>query len=486
VLVFVFCALMACRVMILSAAFPIFNNVDECLHYDYVWNCAAGKLPTPMQKISPEVSRLTLMYSWVAYYQNTEAQIKSNRMLPPVWTIPKPLQAPALTRAMTYYTSITNHETVQPPIYYILTGLWSRLGSSLELPEQLIPFWVRFLNVPLVALMVWVSYRIVRLLFPDNHFLRLGVPMMIAALPQDVFYSINNSAMAPVVYTIALYPLALIHTRQDSGYGLYAVAGLAVGATLLTSYTTVPILVLVAALAAAKLVNARKTGCVRSVAAGLAVLLLALAALPVAWAVRNHMLFGDWTALPAYLRHAGWKPLPFTRMCHHPIFTPRGAAHFWSELITTYFRGEFVWHAKRLTSPALDHFYAWSSLVCPLAALIAFLRKGAKSRAAGLASAGVFAASVAMMVFASIKYDFGNWFCPSRSDPYYSAGRLILGTIVPFAVLYLTGFELILRRLRLDRIKFVLLAVLCLLMVGTDVLLSLPAFGTDCNFFHLP
>ena len=485
VLVGVLCALAALRVLVLSAGFPLFNNVDEYHHFDYVWKCAHGELPGPMQKLSPRVATVIALYCWMPDYQSSKETIRFGQVLPPVWTLPKDVRDIAFPIWQARFASQKNHESVQPPVYYLAAGLWYRFGALLHIPDRLLPFWVRLLNVPMVAILVWVSYRLAKLLFPRNTFLRLGTPLMISVLPQDVFYSISNGTLGAVLFTVALYALALVYLNENGRYGLHAAAGLAVGATVTTMYTSSPILLVVGAVALACILRARKTGTLRAALRKLLVLCAAAALLPAIWCVRNYYVFGEVTAMPAFVRYANWKPLPFAEMWDHPVFTAEGALCFWSDTLASYFRGEFVWHGKQMAYPWLDAFYVWSSPVFLLIAFGSFLRRGKPARFAGLMSAALFATSVAMLIGASMRYDFGSWFWPSRDYPYYSAGRLILHTIVPFVFLYLTGLEVMLETTRLGWLKFPVLIAVCGLMLGSEIALSLPVFAAKCNFFHL-
>src|SRR5216117_1812241 len=52
-LVIGFCLLAALRVLVFSAAFPFFNNVDERRHFDLVMKYAYGHVPLGVELISP-------------------------------------------------------------------------------------------------------------------------------------------------------------------------------------------------------------------------------------------------------------------------------------------------------------------------------------------------------------------------------------------------------------------------------------------------
>jgi hypothetical protein len=255
--------------------------------------------------------------------------------------------------------------------------------------------------------------------------------------------------------------------------------------TLVTSYTTVSILLAPAALGVALLARAKKTGRPRATSGNLVVLGTAAASLPAIWAARNYWVMGALSAQESYLRFARWTPLPFDQMLEHPIFTLDGAIFYWQELMAHYYRGEFTWHGEPMAYPWLDGFMVWSSLLFVVVALAAFLRRGRPGRGAIVTCFVLFAASVATLIGASIRYDFGDWLCPSRTYPYFAAGRLIFGTVVPFAMLYVAGLDVLLSRLRLARFRWIALAGLCFVLFQTELVLMTPALAAKCNLLHL-
>ena len=87
----------------------------------------------------------------------------------------------------------------------------------------------------------------------------------------------------------------------------------------------------------------------------------------------------------------------------------------------------------------------------------------------------------------SVRFEYRDWkYAPSRDHPYVFAGRLMLGTLVPFVMSYLTGLDGILTKTRLRLPRLVVAGVLALTMVVSEALLSAPVFGSKYNWFHLP
>ena len=54
-IVLLLCALAAIHVFVFSAAFPLFNNVDEAAHFDLVLKYSRGDLPQGIENLSPAV-----------------------------------------------------------------------------------------------------------------------------------------------------------------------------------------------------------------------------------------------------------------------------------------------------------------------------------------------------------------------------------------------------------------------------------------------
>lgn len=70
-------------------------------------------------------------------------------------------------------------------------------------------------------------------------------------------------------------------------------------------------------------------------------LLTVCAVVPIgAWMVWNWHVFGDLTGSEVKIRFLGWTQKSFADWWHHPIFTPRGAWFFASELIASFWHGD--------------------------------------------------------------------------------------------------------------------------------------------------
>ena len=149
--------------------------------------------------------------------------------------------------------------------------------------------------------------------------------------------------------------------------------------------------------------------------------------------------FGDAIGSSTHIALSGWTPKPFTTWWHHPIFTWQGAWNFLSELLASFWRGEFNWHGKRLASAAADYFYVISSLLfIGITALhLPWLARSDKVTSQVVSFALLsFIAAVLFLAFISIRFDFGDSVYPSRAEPYLWSGRYITGALIPFTIVY--------------------------------------------------
>jgi hypothetical protein len=85
----------------------------------------------------------------------------------------------------------------------------------------------------------------------------------------------------------------------------------------------------------------------------------------------------------------------------------------------------------------------------------------------------------------SVIYDFHDCPEPSRSHPYFAAGRMMMGMLIPFLLVIVFGLEECLVRFG-NRTKFCLLAILILGMLTLETATVWPAFFNEYNWFHLP
>jgi hypothetical protein len=85
----------------------------------------------------------------------------------------------------------------------------------------------------------------------------------------------------------------------------------------------------------------------------------------------------------------------------------------------------------------------------------------------------------------SASFDYGRSFYPSQEHPYFTSGRLILGALVPFLILYVEGLAFLLRPLSRKVLPIVAVAVVCLMVTVSEVELTWPIAGNAYNWFHI-
>ena len=484
-IIIVLCALAALRILVYSAAFPVFTNIDEQLHFDTVCRYADFQLPRGVDPLCPEARAMAVAFGTTEY----TAAMQDYAAARPLWTLPREDALPRFNYGMKAYENIANIEATQPPVYYAIGGIWYDAGKMLGLRGGILLHWLRSLNALVCALVVWLSYMFARRFFPTNSLVRLCVPLMVAFFPQDVFYCINNDVMCPLFFGAAFYCLLLVHLEPQRSLKFHAGAGLLVAAAFLVKYSNVAILAALAAVILTAFWSARRSRGLRAEVTRLALLALGAAAPIAAWLVRNRLVFGDFTGSGAEIAKLGWTLKPLTRVLDHPIFTPAGLITFSNELTARFWRGELVWHARPLSYVGTDLLYVATSVLFLTAALTALLirrrKLGEAERASLELSAVVVAISVLFMMGLSIAYDFGGCMSPSRAHPFFTHGRRISGTLIPFLLLYVTGLDALLGRKRNLAIGFGILLLIACIATVSQVFLSLDALRSAYNLFHM-
>ena len=99
-------------------------------------------------------------------------------------------------------------------------------------------------------------------------------------------------------------------------------------------------------------------------------------------------------------------------------------------------------------------------------------------------SFGCFSAAIAFLGFLSIIYDFQDCFYPSREHPYFTSGRLMLGALIPFLLLFAFGLDQVMKKFSAAA-KFSTLAAIILFMLATEIATDWPVFPNPYNWFHM-
>lgn len=484
------CLLAALRVFVFSAAYPLFNNVDEESHVDLVLRYALGDWPRQADEpFRADSGKLFALYGTREYLVSPE-EFPDGKIPPPPWS--KGLEQARRDTAWggRVWSERINHEAHSPPVYYLVAGAWYRIGGGLGLDEGGRLYWIRFLNVPLAMLLVWIGYRFAREAAPGRRDLRIGVPLMLALMPQDVFYTVNSDVLSPVLVGAAALMLWRWY-RSDAAVPLRAIAlGLLVAASFLVKFTNAPIALILAAAAALKLRRLSRAGARPALLASSATPCIA-AALPVAaFFARNWFRLGDLTGTASKVDALGWSLQAPGKILLHPIFSFSGLWTFWGGVMETFWRGELTWHLEHVGMPAVDAFLSVSTLVLLLAAAAELVRRrgeltGAERSIEAISWAAV-GLSLAGLAALSVAFDFGTSHYPSAENPYFTSGRLILGVAVPFVYLYVRGLAALVRPWAGTTGALAMLVLVGLGLGIQEIVLNAHLLSNPYNYFHLP
>jgi len=379
-----------------------------------------------------------------------------------------------------------NWESSQPPIYYAVAGFWWRLGKGIGLTGIESLYWIRFLNALLVSILVWLGYVVARTIGPEHLDLHIGVPLLLAFIPQDVLYVLSNDVLSPICFGAVLLCVMRWLRAESPSFLLSAITGLTIAATYLTKLSNLPLLTVAIIAIIAKLLQLLRR---EPAAATLALILMILSAgIPIgSWMLWSKAHFGDVAGSATAIALLTWTPKPFADWWRHPIFSPQGLWTFWYELLARFWRGELMWQNRELGWHVADEFYAISSLLLICAAMIGIRQNSVLStfqRQALFFTALTFMAALAFLALLSIRFDFGECIYPSRAHPYFTSGRLMSGALIPFALLYVCGIGYLLRRV--GRVaSIVVVAGIMTFATVSEIFINRAVFASEHNWFHL-
>ena len=93
--------------------------------------------------------------------------------------------------------------------------------------------------------------------------------------------------------------------------------------------------------------------------------------------------------------------------------------------------------------------------------------------------------SVMFLMALSLPFDFGRCPNPSREEPFFTSGRLIIGVLVPFLILLVRGIEFLLSRWAPNVGPAVMVAAIVLMSLVSQLVLISAVFPSEFNWFHL-
>jgi hypothetical protein len=481
-----FCLFAAVRVLFFSAAFPFFNNVDERRHFDLVMKYASAHVPRGTEPISAA----TLPY--LSHYASPEflsaPEDFGGGYFGPMWKHPAEEVAPTIAKIEEIWSRTPNQECSQPPLYYVAAATWFHVGQWIGVKGGRALYWVRFFNVVFVAALVWLAYVAARMMFPGQVGLRLGVPLLIAAMPQDTFYGINNDVLSPICFGLVFICLIKWFSQGGPSISLGMATGLSIAAADLTKLSNLPLIFVALGAILWWCIAEARAGRLRGAMPALGALAFCAAIPILAWMLWLKAHFGDFTGAASKTKLLGWTAKPFSEWWSHPIFSFSGARIFLSELTASFWRGEFMWHAHTIGFKRMDLFYLFSSLGLVAVAVVSLLRDGADAgakveRRAVWICAACFIVGTGFLAFLSLQFDFGACINPSRERPYFFQGRLLSGAMIPFAIVYVYGLHRLLRGSPV--LVFAAVSAIAIAISISDFLANSVAFSSAYNLFHM-
>jgi hypothetical protein len=486
-IVLLLCLVAALHVFVFAAALPFFNPVDEPAQFDLVLRYSRADIPHSAGPLNAETLRYIRYYGTLEYLWD-ENSLPQRKFPPPPWKLPSlaPAEDLAAAKQKIWPVLLDNYEAAQPPLYYVVAAAWWRFGQSLHLAEPALLFWLRFMNVFVVIVIVWLAYAAARLLFPKNLFVRLGVPALAAVFPQSAFYTVQNDIFSPLCCGAAFILIIKWVQTEIPTVPLGAAAGFALAATFLTKISNLPFLLISAAFVGWHVWQLARRGKLDPVTQSLVAVIIS-SGLPIAlWLIHTKAAFGDFTGLHTKMRILTWTIKPFPMWWHHPIFTVEGSWKFVASLLSRFWQGEMVWHSEKLGFPAADLAYVILTFILLGASAVAlcqsWLSKAQKHALwFGLAT---FLAGILFLGGLSLIFDFHYCVYPSRERPYFTSGRLILGALIPFLLLFMLGLDHCLH-FTTTTIRFASLGLLTVTIPLVEVARNWPIFLSQYNWFHL-
>ncbi len=483
-----FCILAFLRVAFFLAAFPFFSNIDEGLHVDLVAKYSLGQWPTGIEPFIPKSAHYLSIYNSPEYLNDFGAH-PQKAVPPPPW---KQLQEPdpnSLPPPVAFWLQYKNFESGQMPLYYAVVGVWMQLGELLGFEDLGLLYWTRLLNAFLAALLVWISYFAARLVFPDQLGCRMAVPLLLAFVPQDAFYQVQNDVFSPLSFGV-LFLLLFRGWKLESPTRSWAAAtGFLFSATYLVKTSNLPLLFVAGCVLLAQAWQWTQRGIGKRILVP-ALIFSVCAFVPIAfWTIHLKHAFGDATAASGKMQLLGWQYKPFADWFNHPIFSFKGSWTFSHELLASFWRGEFDWNKHRLASPAADLFFSISSVILITAAFPSLFETHTQNnqhqrRFLWIAALCV-AASIGFYFLLSIMFDFGISAYPSKQFPYFASGRLMAGALIPFFILYVRGLNFFFRSSGKNWPTIVSALVIAAVATISEIILTLPVLHSEYNWFHL-
>jgi len=239
-LVLIWCVFVA-RGVFYSTAIPVWEGYDEPFHFAFVQYLATiNRLPISTTLVSREIqtSFHSLPLPWTLQNLARAHPIFTHDTF---WKLERQqrenlqhqfLQIPKQWAKESATEPITNCESQQPPLYYVLLSVPLRSMGTLELASRI--WWLRVLSVVAASFLVPLGFLVARKLL-GNEMTALGIVMLATAMPELMvnISRVGNESLAIVLYTLLVYvTLKVIEGPKHFVY--MPVVGLLLGLGLLT------------------------------------------------------------------------------------------------------------------------------------------------------------------------------------------------------------------------------------------------------------
>ncbi len=366
--------------------------------------------------------------------------------------------------------SSIRYESHQPPLYYLGAALLIRLFAPSALNATSSPalapavYTMRLYSLALSVVLLLVAYQILRRLFPNHPSLALGGVAFIAFIPQHLamMAGANNDALAELVLALLLLRL-VTDVDRPRGHRTSLVRGAILGMVLLTKTTVyLPALLAWGTFHLLNYVRSRW-----------------VSPFPLAQWVRNWLVegaIGVLLALPFYVRNIlvyGWPDFLGLRRHAEVVVGQMTTAEFvaregwgalWTRALTWTFRsfwGQFGWMGV-LMDARVYKALTYFSLVLLAAVLICVVRRQCLAPARAL---GLLAAAAAGTIMSYVGYNVS--FLQHQ-------GRYLFPMLIPLAAFIMPGLWMLLDSPRARWIA---------LMAGLGGMLALAAAVVDLGPF---
>lgn len=480
------CLAAGLRILIFSIGLPFFP-LDEELHFDAIHKFATGYTATrDLPGFDPTSAELIELYHSPEFLKDP---LPGKPFLPlPWWCNPtREHLPPELAYRVNEWLELRNVEINAPPLYYVIGANWYKMGRLLGYSGIFLLYWLRSLNAIVYALFVAISWLFVKECYPENSYLHVSVPLFLAVFPQDALLFMIPNAMAPVFVAGLLLLLARLVRQPLRKMWFYLGVGLCAASAALVGFgnflIAIPLAIAVWSILGELRAVADKSRRTTGVIA-----MLTVAAVPIGlWLMRNRVILGDWSGSKTKQQYLGWSIQPFAHILRHPLFTWSGASYFFNTLSRNFWRGEMYWHAVPRVA-WFDPIYLFGSILCCGAFVVLLFRsprEGSLKRFADFSSGAMVVGSVLFLMAISIPFDFGHCFYPSRARPYFVSGRIIIGVLLPFAIMFLRGLQILCNRVMPTMNPLIPAIAIAAGVFVAETWMFIPMLSSHFNMFSL-